>query len=122
MRHFESSRNCLKTISTKIADNTSSPEKNVHDEDGLGVLSYDMPVRCVLILVQVHFQQLGNSSALRPMLTTLQQHMRALLCMDQKRIGYVMAGLNLFQNDMKKNKTVFADVAPEEPAAKRQRT
>ena len=127
VRHFESSRNCLKTISTKTADNSSSgsPEKSqtdIHDEDGLGVLSYDMPVRCVLILVQVHFQQLGNSSALRPMLTTLQQHMRALLCMDQKRIGYVMAGLNLFQNDMKKNRTVFADVAPEEPAAKRQRT
>eukprot|EP00400_MALV-I_sp_L67-5_P000505 gene505-598_t len=87
------------------------------NKNGLSVLSYDMPVRCVLILIQVHFQQLGNSNSLRPMLTKLQKHMRNLLSSDQKRIGYVMAGLNLFQNDMKRNKVVVADL----PDAKRQK-
>eukprot|EP00398_MALV-I-01_sp_L67-1_P000291 gene291-163_t len=111
VKHFESSKECMKMKLNTSADN---------DDEGLGVLSYDMPVRCVLILIQVHFQQLGNSSVLRPMLTSLQSHMRALLSMDQKRIGYVMAGLNLFQQDMKKNKVVLADVS-DEPAAKRQK-
>lgn len=82
-----------------------------HDKSDDGVaVSFDMSVRAVLILVQVHFKQMGSSPQVRPLLTQLKEMMRTLLSGENQRLGYNVAALTFLQREMKRNRVVLDDL------------